>query len=182
VILGTASASSHTALAAGPFLGACGLLVIAGFAKVFRPAAAYTAVRAVGLRLPRGTVVAFGLFEVGAALVGAVFGGRAALGVAACYLVLTVFAVQLLRRAPATPCACLVSSSAVVTRTHVVVNVAAVVVASVTAFGGAPFDQLAGHWIQGAVFAVLVACCVKLASLALETLPELAVATKEGSA
>lgn len=178
--------SSDARYLAGPFLAACGLLVISGFSKVFRPAPAFAAVRAVGLPLPRPGIVGFGLVEVGAGAAGAMFGGRVALAVAACYVLLTVFAIQLLRRAPATPCACLGSSSAVVTRTHVVIDVAAAGAALFAAFGEPPLQQLAGEWVAGewvagAVFAVLVGCCVKLASLALESLPELAAATKEGT-
>jgi hypothetical protein len=181
VILGSVVASSAVARSlAGPFLVGCGLLVISGFSKVFRPASAVAAVRAVGLPMARWGIVGVGLLELGAGTAGAVFGGRAALGVAACFVLLTVFAVQLRRRAPATPCACLGSSSAVVSRTHVVIDVAAAVVALFAAFAEPPMEQLAGEWVAGAVFAVLVTCCVKLASLALETLPELTAATKEG--
>ena len=166
---------------AGPFLGACGLLAVAGAGKVLRPVPALAAVRAVGLRLPRPVVIVFGAGEIAAALVGAMFGGRTALAVAACYLVLTVFALGLRRRAPATPCACLGSSSAVVTRLHVVVNVAAIGVALIAASGGPPLAQVSGRPLAGAVFVVLVACCVKLAALALEALPELTTVTREGT-
>jgi hypothetical protein len=100
--------------------------------------------------------------------------------VSAFYVVLTAVAVRRLTHAPTTPCACLGSSSAVVTRTHVVFDIGAVCVALVAATGGSPFAQLSGRWFEGAVFVVLVACCVKLAALALETLPELSAATKEG--
>jgi len=178
VILGTDIARSL----AGPFLAACALLVIAGAGKITRPEPTRTAVFAAGFRVPRLVVVGFGLVELTTGVAGAVLGGRAALAVAACYLVLTVFALRLLRRAPTTPCACLGSSSAVVTRTHVVLDVVALAVAIVAASGASPFAQLAGHWLPGVVFAVLVLCAVKLAALALEVLPELAAATKEGAA
>ena len=166
---------------AGPFLAGCALLVIAGAGKITRPDPTRAAVFAAGLRLPRFAVVGFGLVELTTGIAGAVLGGRTALAVAACYLVLTVFAVQLLRRAPTTPCACLGSSSSVVTRTHVVLDVAALAVAIIAAWGASPFAQLSGHWLPGVVFAVLVLCAVKLAALALEVLPELAAVTKEGA-
>ncbi|MCU1465008.1 MAG: hypothetical protein JWM72_936 [Actinomycetia bacterium] len=166
---------------AGPFLVACALLVVAGFGKVMRPGPTRAAVLAAGVRLPRVVVVGFGIVEVGAGGVGAVLGGRAALGVAACFVLLTVFAVRLLARAPTTPCACLGSSSSVVTRTHVVLDGAAVAVALVAAFGESPFAQLSGRWVASALFSVLVLCGVKLAALTLEVLPELAGAIKEGS-
>ena len=163
---------------AGPFLGACALLAIAGAGKVVHPGPARAAARAAGMRIPRSGVVAFGLVELGTGGAGALLGGRVAFTVAVCYLVLTVFALRLLLRAPATPCACLGSTNAVVTRTHVAIDVAAVCIAIAAASGGPPLAPLAGRWVAGAVFVVLVACGVKLAVLALEELPNLAAAEK----
>jgi hypothetical protein len=91
-----------------------------------------------------------------------------------------VFALRLLLRAPATPCACLGSTTAVVSRAHVAIDVGAVCIAIAAASGGPPFAPLAGRWLAGAVFVVLVACCVRLAALALEELPPLGVGVKEG--
>lgn len=166
---------------AGPFVAACALLVVAGAGKVRRPTPARASAAAAGVRVSPSVVVAFGCVEIAAGVAGAIFGTVAALAVATDYLVLTVFAVRLLLRAPTTPCACLGSSKAVVTRTHVVLNVAALYVALIAATGGSPFAQLSGRWIAGAVFAVLVLCCVKVAILALEALPELATVAKEGT-
>jgi hypothetical protein len=165
---------------AGPYLVACVLLVVAGVGKVTRPEPTRAAVFAIGLRVPRLMVVGFGLVELLAGSLGAVFGGPAALAVAACYALLTVFAVRLLVRAPTTPCACLGSSTSVVTRTHVALDAVAVAVAVGAAFGTSPFAQLSGRWVSGAVLAVLVLCGVKLAALALEVLPDLAGEIKAG--
>jgi hypothetical protein len=177
VILG----SDIARLLAGPFLGACALLAIAGAGKILKPAPARAAVLAAGLRIPRSGVVAFGFVELGTGGAGALLGGRSAFAVAACYLLLMVFAVRLLLRAPTTPCACLGSSNAVVTRTHVAVDVAAACIAIAAASGGSPIEQLGGRWLAGAVFVVLVACCVRLVALALEELAQLGVAAKEGT-
>jgi hypothetical protein len=174
VILGSDVARSL----AGPFLGACALLAIAGAGKVLRPAPARAATHAAGLHVPRSAVVAFGLVELGIGGAGALLGGRVAFVVAGCYLLLTLFALRLLLRAPTTPCACLGSTNAVVTRTHVAIDVAAVCVAIAAASGGPPFAQLAGRWLAGGVFVALVGCCVKLVVLALEELPNLAAAEK----
>jgi hypothetical protein len=166
----------------GPFLGACALLAVAGVGKVLHPAPTRTAVRALGPRVPRAGVVAFGLVEVATGGAGAVLGGRAALAVAACYVVLTVFAVGLLLRAPTTPCACLGATGAVVTRAHVAVDVAAVCVATVAASGGSPFARFSGGRLAAVVFVVLVGCLVRLAALALEELPQLGAAARDGRA
>jgi hypothetical protein len=174
VILGSDVARSL----AGPFLGACALLAIAGAGKAVRPAPARAAIRAAGLHVPRSAVVAFGLVELGIGGAGALLGGRVAFVVAGCYLLLTVFALRLLVRAPTAPCACLGSTKAVVTRTHVAIDLAAVGVAIVSASAGPPFALLAGRWLAGGVFVALVGCCVKLAVLALEELPNLAAAER----
>jgi hypothetical protein len=166
-------------MAAGPFVASCSLLVIAGSRKVVQPGPARAAVAAAALPLPRGArarfaVVAFGLFEVSVGLAGVVFGGPAALAVAACYLALGAFAWRLLRRAPATPCACLGASNATVSRVHVIVDIAAVGAALAAAAGGSPVELVVSRSLASIVFGVLVGCCVVLVALALDTLPVLA--------
>lgn len=177
MILGTGVAGSL----AGPFLAACALLVVAGVGKVAHPEPARLAARAAGLPVPRPAVIGFGLLEVAVGLGAGALGGRFALAVAACYSLLTSVAVRLLLRAPATPCACLGSASAVVTRTHVVIDVAGAGVAIAAAFGGSPWSGFSGHWVSGAMFLVLVATCVRCVALALETVPDLAAAVNEGA-
>lgn len=167
---------------AGPFIAACALLVIAGVGKVLHAGPARLAARAAGIPVSAFAITLFGVVEMVAGGAGIVFGGRAALVVAACYGALTVVAVLLLVRAPSTPCACLGSSGAVVTRTHVVVDVAAAGVAVVAATGGAPLSVVDGNWLAAATFAVLVACCVKLAVLTLDLLPAVGAASREGAA
>jgi hypothetical protein len=178
VLLGSDIARSVSGL----YLGACALLVIAGVGKVRHPAPTRAAVFATGLRVPGAVVVAFGLGEVTIGVVGGALGGRSAFAVAAAYLVLTVFAVVLLVRAPTTPCACLGSAGAPVSRAHVAINAGALGVAAAAASGGSPFAQFSGRWFAAAVFLVLVGCCVKLAALVLEELPQLAAAGREGRA
>lgn len=178
VLLGSDIARSVSGL----YLGACALLVIAGVDKVFDPAPTRAAVFAIGLRVPRAGVVAFGFVEVTIAVVGGAFGGVSAFAVAAMYLLLTGFAVVLLVRAPTTPCACLGSASAPVSRAHVAINVAAVAIAIAAAPGDSPFAQFFGRWFAATVFLVLIACSVKLAALVLEELPLLAAARRKGRA
>jgi hypothetical protein len=174
-------ASTLGASVAGPFVAACALLVVSGVGKLARPAAPRIAVRAAGLPLAGAVVAGFGATEVVAGIGGGILGGRWAVGVAACYVALAAFAFTLLRRAPSTPCACLGTSSAAVTPLHVVLDALAAAVAIVAASNGSPWTQFSADWIAAAVFVVLVACCVRLASLALETLPGLEAAAKEGS-
>ena len=168
-------------LISGPFLAACAVLVIAGAGKVRRPRPARAAARAAGLRLPSAAIVALALVEIGAGLGGAAFGGRVAWLVAACYVLLTFVAVRLLRRAPTTPCACLGSSTAVVTPVHVVIDIVGAGVAVAATAGGSPLNGIAGHWIEGAIFLALVACCVQLTTLTLGAMADLITAVKTGA-
>jgi hypothetical protein len=174
-------ASTVGAFLAGPFLAACVLLVLSGGGKLIRPGPARAAVRAAGIPAAAAVVAAFGVAELGAGAVGAITGGGAAVAVAACYGALVVFAVRLLRRAPSTPCACLGSSTAVVTPSHVVLDSLAACIALVAASAGSPWVQFAGHWFTAAVFVTLVLCSAGLASLVLESLPRLGTAAKEGT-
>jgi hypothetical protein len=167
-------------LAAGPFVAACTLLVIAGCGKITRPGPAREALVAAGLGAPRGGVVGLGVVEIAAGIAGAVIGGVAAIAVAVWYLALTAFAWRLLRRAPTTPCGCLGSPTATVSRGHLIFNVAAAGIALVSAAGGSPLARLAGHPLATVLFAVLVACCVKLAALVLDALPAVERAVKDG--
>lgn len=164
---------------AGPFVAACSLLAIAGVGKILHPRPARDAVEAAGWRVPAGAVGGFGIVEVGIGVAGIAVGGPAAVAVAACYLVLGGFAWRLLRRAPSTPCACLGSSSAPVSRVHVPVDLAAVCVAIAAASGGSPLRTLAGRPFASVLFVVLVGCCVELVALAFDSLPALERAMKE---
>jgi hypothetical protein len=175
-MLGSAVALS----VAGPFVAACALLVASGGGKLVAPGPAQAAARAAGVPAAPAVVFVFALAEIAAGGAGALLGGWAALAVAGCYVTLTLFAVLLLRRSPSTPCACLGNSRAVVGRLHVVIDVAAAAVALLAAFGPPPWAQVSGRWVAAAVFAILVACCARLAALALEALPALSAATKEG--
>jgi hypothetical protein len=170
-----------TSVVAGPYVAACALLLIAGARKVVTPRPGATAMAAAGVRVPHAAVVAVGAFEVGTGVAGVAIGGRAALLVAVVYLALGGFALRLLLRAPATPCACLGSSTATVSRAHVIVNAAAVGVAAAAAAatGGSPVALFAHRPVAGAVFVALVACCVQLLALALDALPVLAATVKE---
>jgi hypothetical protein len=177
MVLGTDVAG----LVAGPFVAACALLAIAGGGKIVHPRPTRDAVEAAGWHVSAAVAAGFGTVELGIGIAGIALGGRTALAVAACYLVLGGFAWRLLLRAPTTPCACLGSSRAPASRVHVVVDLAAACVAIAAASGGSPFAMLAGRPFASALFVVLVACCVKLVALAFDSLPVLDHAMKEGA-
>jgi hypothetical protein len=168
-------------LAAGPFVAACSLLVIAGAGKIARPNPTRAAALAAGWNVPVVAVSAFGVVEVGTGIAGIGFGRGAALAVAAVYVVLGAFAFRLVRRAPSTPCACLGTSSAPASRVHVVVNLAAVAIAIAAASGGTPLEGFGSRPFAAVLFVALVASCVALVALAFDSLSALGRAVKEGA-
>ena len=112
-------------------------------------------------------VLGFGAVEL-LAVAGAMWGGWAAFAVAVMYLALAAAATRLLRRAPNTPCACLGSTSAPVTRGHIVLDLAAAFVALCAAGNaGSPLRLVGEHPEASLVLAALVGCCVALFGMVL---------------
>jgi hypothetical protein len=164
---------------AGPFLAVCALLVGSGVHKVRRPEPARAALAAAGMRVPATVAMAVGGVEIAAGVSGAVLGRAAALVVAVVYLALAGFAWRLLRRAPATPCACLGASDAPLTALHVAVDVAAAVAALFAVAAGSPLRGLTHGLVVPAVLVTLVGCCVALLTLTLDARPALQRVEKE---
>jgi hypothetical protein len=175
------SADDFAAVVTGPYLAACALLALAGGAKLVRPARTREAARA--LRLPHsdGAVRALGTIELTIAGAGAVVGGWAAVTVAGCFALLTVAALVLWRRAPDTPCGCLGESRAPAAGGHVVLNAGAAVTAIAATMGASPWTVVADQPMAAIPFLALVACAIWLAALALDALPLLRAAIREGS-
>jgi Methylamine utilisation protein MauE len=152
----------------GPFLACCALLVLSGVAKLRDPRATRHAAAAIGVASAVPVVLGFGAVELLAGGAGAMWGGWAAFAVAVMYLALAAAATRLLRRAPNTPCACLGSTSAPVTRGHIVVDLAAAFVALCAAGNaGSPLRLVGEHPEASLVLAALVGCCVALFGMVL---------------
>lgn len=113
--------------ATGPLLAAAALLVLAGVAKVRRPAPTGLAMARLGLPGSDRVVRALGALEVLAALVATMIGGWAALPVAVLYLGFALVSMAQLRRAAATgeaaDCGCFGDQSAPLGWSHVAVDV-----------------------------------------------------------
>jgi hypothetical protein len=144
------------------------LLAWAGVGKLARPPATQAAARAIGLPSAAPVVRAFGAAEVAIAAAGVLFGGIAAVAVAAVYLLLASVAYRLLRVAPATPCGCLGGGTAPATRAHVVIDLAAAAVALLAAFGPAVVAELGEQPFAGVPFVVLAVCAARLAGLLMD--------------
>ena len=139
-------------LAAGPFLAAAGLLVVAGVPKVVDPLPLVRALRGAGLPVHRQVVRGFAILEVvlgGWALVAP---GRYAAGlVAAAYLGFTAFVARVLTRGGVLgSCGCFGKPDTPATRTHLVLTALAALTAILVAV-----DPPTGGWtgVDGATVA-----------------------------
>ena len=115
------------------------------------------AARALGLPGTRRTVRAVGLVELPIAVAGVVIGGGAAVVVAAAYGVLAVATLLLWRRARGHAVRLPWCVHRAASGTHVVVNAAAAVAATLAVFGPRPFTVIADQPLAGVPFLLLVA-------------------------
>ena len=118
-------------VAAGPFLAAAGLLVVAGVPKVVDPLPLVRALRAAGMPVGRHLVRAFAIAEVGVGGWALVAPGRlsAALMVPA-YLVFTAFVARVLTRGGVLgSCGCFGKPDTPATRAHLALTGAAALTA-----------------------------------------------------
>ena len=168
-------------LLTGPFLAACALLAVAGATKLLRPTSARAAARA--LHLPAGNtgVRVLGAVELAVALSGALFGGPAAVAVAAAYAVLTGAAFVLWRTAPGTPCGCLGPAPTPASGGHVALNAVAAIVAAIVATGPTPLSVRGDQPLLALPLLALTACATWLTALTMDALPALRASVHEGS-
>jgi hypothetical protein len=137
-----------TGVWAGPYLAACGLLVVAGAAKAWSPDTTARALHAAGLPGRRALVRLGGAIE---ALLGAaaVLSGAPALAVLVglSYVCFSGFIVLALRRGtPISSCGCFGTPDTPPNRLHVVINLAAAAVAAVVATRPAsPLTSILSH-------------------------------------
>ena len=119
--------SSLSALT-GPLLAAAAVVVVAGVAKLRRPAPTGLALARLGLPGTDRAVRALGAAEVAVAGLAAVLGGLVAVPLAVLYLGFAAVSAAQLRQAAATgeaaDCGCFGDHSAPIGRTHVVINLA----------------------------------------------------------
>lgn len=174
---------------AGPFFAAAALVLIAGIAKLVRPAGTVAAIiaaqppRQLERVVTRGAVEALGIAEIAVGATALGFGNRgtAAL-VAAAFVAFAGFAVRLLRvnRGNA-DCGCFGLATAPVHPIHIGVNVVAagLAIAAAVQPPGSVLD-VPGHqpWV-GAPFLALTVLATYAAYLALTALPDLLVIRRE---
>ena len=117
-------------LAAGPFLAAAGLLVVAGVPKLVDPLPLVRAVRAAGMPVGRHLVRAFAVVEVAVGVWALAAPGRVSAAlVAAAYLLFTGFVALVLSRGGVLgSCGCFGKPDTPATRTHLVLTAMAFLV------------------------------------------------------
>jgi hypothetical protein len=122
-------------LAAGPFLAAAGLLVVAGVPKVLDPLPLVRALRTAGLPVHRQRVRGFAVAEVALGAWALLAPGRyAAVLVAAAYLVFTAFVARVLARGGVlASCGCFGKPDTPATRTHLALTAVAALTAVLVA-------------------------------------------------
>lgn len=136
------------------FLVSAALLVVSGIAKMADPVPTMGALRAARLPHRKLTAVALGGLEVAVAGYAIAFGGVAVLGVAALYLVFTVFVVVALRLGlPLSSCGCFGKADTPPTWLHVGYNSVAAVAAVAATAGG--WGGVRGVWQTDAVGAIV---------------------------
>ncbi|NYG06894.1 putative membrane protein YphA (DoxX/SURF4 family) [Phycicoccus badiiscoriae] len=130
-------------LAAGPFLAAAGLLVLAGVPKVRDPLPLVRSLRAAGMPAGRALVRVLAVVEIGVGSWGVVAPGRlSAALVATAYLVFTAFVVRVLSRGGVLgSCGCFGKPDTPATRTHAALTGVAALAALAVAL-----DPPTGAW------------------------------------
>lgn len=161
----------------GPFLIAALLLAAAGVAKAVDPTMTVGALRGIGLDIPPLGVRAVGAFEAALAVVAAATGAPILVGgVAASYLVFTLFVVvALARRIPIGTCGCFGKVDTPPSWIHVGVNLgaAASAVAVAAADGGGIAGVVRDQPLAGIPFLLLVVVGAYAAFTALTVVPKL---------
>ena len=157
----------------GWFLIAAGLLIVSGGSKMVDPAPTLGALEASGLPHGPWTAPLLGAVEIGAGLLGAVFGGGFVAATAAVYLGFALFVGwALARRIPIASCGCFGRPDTPPTRGHLVFNAVSAGVAAFVAVGrNAPVDVLDGQPLGGLPYLGLVAIGVYVVYLLLAELP-----------
>jgi hypothetical protein len=170
---------------AGPFAAFAVLLGFAGGAKALRPLPTVRALRSVSLPSSVGLVRALGVGEAFLALAALVTAGPIAPAlVALSYAGFAAFVGYAMARGGSiSSCGCFGKADSAPTALHLVVNVAAALIAAIAALSPArsPLAELADSPGAGVAIVVLVAVIAGLAYLALAEWPRLVGVMREGT-
>ncbi|MCJ7437470.1 MAG: hypothetical protein MUP97_06895 [Acidimicrobiia bacterium] len=173
-------------VAAGPFSIAAVLLALGGALKALRPADTATALRGVGIPVPRLAVRLGGAGEAAIGIWALVVGDRLeAVLVTASYAVFIGFVVLAMTRdAPIASCGCFGRADTPPSLVHVGVNVGACIAALVVVVqpGVGLIDVLPGQPLAGVPYVFLVVVGVLCAFVALTQLPRTLQAMRESYA
>jgi hypothetical protein len=167
---------------AGPFSIACGVLAVGGTLKTVRPLETAVALRAMQLPSAQWLVRVFGTAEAIVAVAALATGWwLLALLVAASYLAFALFVIGALRAGtPLGSCGCFGKVDTPPTVVHVVIDLAAVAVATGVAVAPTPSlpDVLSDQPLAGVPFLLLASTGVYLVFLAFTALPKVMAAAR----
>jgi hypothetical protein len=158
------------------------LLMIAGLAKLGRPAPAAELVTTLGLPAPLSGVRALGLLEVALALAALAVGGRSpAMAVGGLYLLFALVVVRALSLG-ASSCGCFGRADTPPSWVHVLGNTGFAIASFVTvAADRSPVDVMGDQPAAGVPFVALIGVLAGLAIVTLTALPEALAARRPGS-
>lgn len=158
----------------GPLSMICGVLAVAGVAKVLSPRPTRQALALIGLAIPSLGVRLVGLAELGLAAATVAFGGTVlTVLVGVLHLGFALVVVALLRRPDATSCGCFGSIDTPVSAVHLIANVVSAAVAF-AAFGAPGLASVIAEQPGGGVaYLLLIATGTAGAVAVLTLVPQL---------
>jgi hypothetical protein len=164
--------SAIDTLASGPYLTACGVLLVTGAAKLRQPHATADALHAAySYDASDNAVRAIGAGEITVGTAAAIAGGTAAALVACTYVLLLAVASRLRRRAPDAPCGCIGARSGRVGAAHLATSALAAAVAATYALahGDGIAAVVRDQPLAGVPFLALVGTATALVVLLMES-------------
>ena len=158
---------------AAPLYVVTGVLVIAGFAKLVRPAATATALRAISVPAPITVTRLLGAFEVSVGFVAVATGNPIAwAGVAITYTSFVGFILWALQaEANVGSCGCFGRDDTPPTAGHAAFNAAAAAMATIVVFDPVELGDFDGSTFEAVLLLLLIGLGTGLAVLALTALP-----------
>jgi hypothetical protein len=164
--------SAIDTLASGPYLTACGVLLVTGAAKLRQPHATAEALRAAfSYDAGNNTVRAIGAGEIAVGTTAAIAGGTTAALVACTYVLLLAVASRLRQRAPDAQCGCVGARSGRIGVAHLATSAlaAAVAAAYALAHGDGIVAVVRDQPLAGIPFLALIAIATALVVLLMES-------------
>jgi hypothetical protein len=165
-------------IASAVTLSGAALLMLAAAAKLRAPQPTAQLLRQLNLPAPAAAVPAIAGLELASAGL-AIYGGIAAIPMAAAYVLFTIVALRILRSAPDTSCGCFGSSETPVTAMHPLMTSVFAVAAAAATQTSPGWTLFTSHGAAGLLLALQVVLVCALAYAALAIYPQLIAARRK---